>query len=320
VAAVFSGLKPAVLGLVAFAVWRIGRRVLRHTALWAIAAAAFLAIFALGIPFPLVILAAVATGLLGARYTPGQFEAAGGHGPAGKDTTASALEELPPPTAGTARTVATWTAVWLAPLVVTALALGPDHVLVREAWFFCKAALVTFGGAYAVLPYVAQQAVETHGWLTAVEMVDGLGLAETTPGPLILVLQYVGFLGAWGQPAPFSPLVAATLGALITTWCTFVPGFLFIFAGAPHMERLREVPLLRRALNAVTAAVVGVVLNLAVWFGWHVLRPSPGVVDWFSVVLAGAALFALARLRWDVVRVVLVCAAAGVAWWLVRTA
>ncbi len=313
VAAIFAGLKPAVLGIVAFAVYRIGRKILRRPVLWAVAAAAFVAIFFLAVPFPLIVLAAIAVGLAGAHWAPQQFHVDGGHGGAGASVIADDTgDALARPNAGaTLRTATLWLAVWLAPVAAAWAAFGSEHVLFQQGLFFSKAALVTFGGAYAVLPYVAQQAVETHHWLTAPQMIDGLGLAETTPGPLILVLQHVGFLGAWTQPEPLAPLAMATLGAALTTWCTFVPGFLFIFAGAPHVERLRENLLLTRALSAVTAAVVGIVLNLAVWFAWHVLRPAAGSIDWFSAVLAALALFALVRLKWDVVRVVLVCGAAG---------
>jgi chromate transporter len=312
VAAVFYGLKPAVLGIVAFAVYRIGKKILHQRALWIVAAAAFVAIYC-GVPFPAIVLGAIGVGLAGARWAPAHFQASSGHGGGAASVIADTGEGgIPAPSAaGTLRTVALWAAVWLAPVLLAGALLGRSHVLFQEGVFFSKASLVTFGGAYAVLPYVAQEAVETHRWLTAAQMIDGLGLAETTPGPLILVLQHVGFLGAWAQPAPLSPLAMATLGALMTTWCTFVPGFLFIFAGAPFVERMRDNELLGRALSAVTAAVLGIILNLAVWFGWHVVRPTPGSLDGFSVVLAAAALSALVRLRWDVVRVVLVCGAAG---------
>jgi chromate transporter len=192
--------------------------------------------------------------------------------------------------------------------------LGPHHVLTKEGLFFSKAAVVTFGGAYAVLPYVGQQAVETHGWLTQAQMMDGLGLAETTPGPLILVLQYVGFFGAWNAPAPFTPLGAATLGTAMTLWCTFIPSFLFIFTGAPYIEALRGVKLLNCALSAITAAVVGVILNLAVWFALGVLRPSGGAIDWFAVTISAGAFAGLQWRKWNVVLVVLASSVLGVAW------
>lgn len=313
VAAIFYGLKPAVLGIVAFAVFRIGKRILHRPVLWAIAAGAFGAIFFLRVPFPWIVCGALLLGLVGARLAPAQFQTDSAHG-GGRDAVVSDQADgaIPRPRAGAAwRDAAVWLAVWLAPIGGAWLVLGPHHVVVQEGVFFSKAALVTFGGAYAVLPYVAQQAVETHHWLTAAQMIDGLGLAETTPGPLILVLQHVGFLGAWTQAGALPPLLNATLGAAMTTWCTFVPGFLFIFVGAPWVERMRDNLLLRRTLGAVTAAVVGIVLNLAVWFAWHVVRPPGGAIDWFSAALALAALVALFRWKGNVVPVVLICGALG---------
>ncbi|MBC8010643.1 MAG: chromate transporter, partial [Burkholderiales bacterium] len=249
---------------------------------------------------------------------------AGGHG-GGKAKTGGAgaaviddhivvRDEHRPTLGGALRTSAAGLSLWALPLVAIGLWLGVEHVLFREGVFFSKAAVVTFGGAYAVLPYVAQQAVETHGWLTASQMLDGLGLAETTPGPLILVLQFVGFVGAWGEPAPFAPLTAATLGAGITLWCTFVPSFLFVFLGAPWIEALRGQRLVTCALSTITAAVVGVVLNLAVWFALGVLFPGGGATDWFAVVTSIAVFIGLIRFKWEVVPVILGCAALGVAW------
>jgi chromate transporter len=208
--------------------------------------------------------------------------------------------------------------IWWAPLLLARMAFGPDHTLWREAVFFSKAAMVTFGGAYAVLPYVSQQAVETYQWLAPGQMLDGLGLAESTPGPLIMVLQFVGFLGGWNQPGNLPPLFAATLGALITTWATFVPCFIWIFMGAPYIERLRGNKALTAALSAVTAAVVGVVLNLAVWFGIHVLVPPNRGLDWFAVIVAAVAFAGLLRWKWDVVPVVLGSGLIGLAYTLLR--
>jgi chromate transporter len=199
--------------------------------------------------------------------------------------------------------------------LLTGAVLGWDHVLFRQGLFFSKAALVTFGGAYAVLPYVSQQAVEHYQWLQPGQMLDGLALAETTPGPLIMVLQFVGFVGAWQQPAPFSPLVGATLGAAITTWVTFLPCFLWIFLGAPYIERLREHRALTAALSAITAAVAGVVLNLAVWFGSHVLGPTDGAIDWLDVAIALVALVGLVRWKWDIMAVVAGAALVGLLRW-----
>jgi chromate transporter len=304
VAAVFHGLKAAVLGLVLHAVLRLGAKALKNAVMWSVAGAAFAAIYFLRAPFPLIIALAGLIGLAGGHWRPGLFPAGKPHG-----SSDSVIDDVatgrPPTIAATLGTAFFWLAVWAVPVILLWLLFGPRHVLTQEGIFFSKAAVVTFGGAYAVLPYVAQQAVETHGWLTAPQMLDGLGLAETTPGPLILVLQYVGFLGAWNAPAPFTPLAAATLGAGITLWCTFVPSFLFIFTGAPYIEALRGVRLLGCALSAITAAVVGVVLNLAVWFALGVLWPHGGAIDWFTLLVAAGSFAGLQWGRWNVVLVVL---------------
>ncbi|MBC8095157.1 MAG: DUF1178 family protein [Akkermansiaceae bacterium] len=205
--------------------------------------------------------------------------------------------------------------LWWTPVFLIGAWLGWGHTVFREGIFFSKAAMVTFGGAYAVLPYVSQQAVETHGWLTAPQMLDGLGLAETTPGPLIMVLQFVGFLGGWQHPGGLPPLLAATLGAFITTWTTFVPCFLWIFLGAPHLERMRDNTKVTAALSGVTAAVVGVILNLAVWFGAHVWVPGSGQgrgIDWFAVALSTVAFLGLWKWKWSIIPVVLGAGVLGV--------
>jgi len=204
--------------------------------------------------------------------------------------------------------------IWALPLALTGIFLGTDHTIFREGIFFSKAAVVTFGGAYAVLPYVSQQAVEHYHWLAAPQMLDGLGLAETTPGPLIMVLQFVGFLGAWNHPGNLPPLVSATLGALVTTWTTFVPCFLWVFLGAPYIEKLRDVKLLTAALSTVTAAVVGVILNLAVWFGLHVIFPGNEKVDWFALGLCAVAFIAMLRFKIDIIPVVLASGLLGLIW------
>lgn len=316
--AIFHGLKPAVMGIVAMAVLRIGKKALKNAVMWSIAAGAFVGIFFFKVPFPLIIGLALVIGLVGGRFYQDKFLVIKGHGGGGAAAGASVIGDsrheraTPPP--GLGRSLATallWAVLWVTPVLGLAAWLGRDHVLVTEGVFFSKASLVTFGGAYAVLPYVAQQAVETYGWLTAPQMLDGLGLAETTPGPLILVLQYVGFLGAWAFPEPLSPLLAATLGAAITTWCTFVPGFLFILVGAPYIEALRGWTLLSCALSTLTAAVVGVVLNLSVWFALGTLFPEGGGVDWFAVVVSVGVFLGLKFYNWDVVRVVLACGALG---------
>jgi chromate transporter len=287
IAAIFYGLKPAVLAIVAAAVIRIGRKALRTRLMWGLAAAAFIAIYFFRVPFPLIIIAAGAIGFLTNR--------------------APAEAEVKSERVGLRRTIAvfcTWLAVWWVPLLSLGAVLGWNHTVFREAVFFVKAAVLTFGGAYAVLPYVSQQAVDTYHWLAPGQMLDGLGLAETTPGPLIMVLQFVGFVGAWNQPGNLSPLLAATLGALATTWATFAPCFLWIFAGAPYIERLRNNSALTAALSTVTAAVVGVILNLAVWFALHVIFPANAGVEWFAVVLALIAFIGMLRWKWDVIPVV----------------
>jgi chromate transporter len=195
---------------------------------------------------------------------------------------------------------------------------GWESTLFKEGLFFSKAAVVTFGGAYAVLPYVAQQALFHYGWLKPGQMMDGLGLAETTPGPLIMVLQFVGFMGAWQHPEGLPPLVAATLGALITTWATFTPCFLWIFVGGPYIEQLRGNPRLTSALSVITAAIVGVVLNLAVWFALHVFFPASGTVDWFAILLCAAAFVAMLRYKIDIVPVIIGAGILGLLYNFVR--
>lgn len=311
VEAVFYGLKAAVMAIVAAALIRIARKALKNEALWSVSALAFAAIFFLGVPFPAIVIGAGLAGLIGGRFFPKKFDLTLGHG-AVTEASGSVISDavsanIPRPTlARTLGVGALWLAIWFLPVLLVLLWLGPQHTLFREGLFFSKAAVVTFGGAYAVLPYVAQQAVEHHGWLSATQMMDGLGLAETTPGPLILVLQFVGFLGGWQQPGELSPLLAATIGAGLTTWVTFVPGFLFIFTGAPYIERMRGNLRLTTALSAITAAVVGVMLNLAVWFALSVVWPdgTGGAVDWFPIGVATVAFVGLVRFQWNVIPVV----------------
>ena len=326
IAAVFHGLKPAVTAIVVAAVIRIGKRALKSGAMWGVAAAAFTALFFLKVAFPWVVVGAALTGWAGGKWWPEKFSAGVGHGAVASGTVIDDAQESAPHTrpswARAAKVVAVCGTLWCAPVIAAGLWQGWDGVLVREGIFFSKAATVTFGGAYAVLPYVGQQAVETQHWLTAPQMLDGLGLAETTPGPLIMVVQFVGFLGGWNQHGGSGALAMATLGAAITTWTTFVPCFLWIFLGAPHIEQLRGNARLGSALTAVTAAVVGVVLNLAVWFGRSVFWPhggaatagaagGAGAVDWFAVALCAVALLALVRWRSGVIAVVVASGAAG---------
>ncbi len=304
VSGVFYGLKPAVLAIVAAAVIRIGSKALKNEVMWSLALVAFLAIFFLHVPFPLIVAIAALTGWIGGKVRKDKFLVATPHG---KGEILQVGNDVQPTFGRAVRVVATCLALWWLPILAVGACLGWSGTHFQQGLFFSKAAMVTFGGAYAVLPYVAQQAVETHGWLSAPQMLDGLGLAETTPGPLIMVLQFVGFLGGWNQHGALSPLVSATLGAAITTWVTFVPCFLWIFLGAPYVERLRRNERLTCALSAITAAVVGVVLNLAVWFGLQVLFPKG--VDWVAVAIAAVAFAGIQWRKWDVIPVVL---AAGV--------
>jgi len=323
VVALFFGLKAAVLAIVVEAVVRIGRRALRNRAMVVLAAVAFVAIFFFAVPFPLIIVAAALIGLLLGRWQPALF--AGAANAAG-DT--GARSHTRPRRGWSLRVVLVCASLWSAPIALLAWTLGGTHVLVNEALFFSKAAVVTFGGAYAVLAYIGQQAVDVYGWLQPGEMLDGLGLAETTPGPLIIVVQFVGFLGAYRNPAPFDPLLAGVLGAVVTVWVTFVPCFLWIFLGAPYIEQLRGNRALTAALSAITAAVVGVVLNLAAWFGLHVafatvnetnlfgmrlFVPLLSSANWASICLAAAAFVMVFRLRWGMAATLAACSVMGAA-------
>lgn len=272
----FFGLKPAVLAIVMEAVIRIGKRVLKNGAMLTVAVLSFVAIFLLEVPFPLLILLAGIVGFVGGRWFPERFAVLKGHGSKKENG------DRPPPVEIQYHDVPpTWTRafmvsavclpLWFGPILIARLCLGDASVFFQEGVFFSQAAMVTFGGAYSVLAYVAQQAVESYGWLKSGEMLDGLGMAETTPGPLIMVVQFVGFMGAYRHPGPFDPLTAGIVGSLMTTWVTFLPCFYWIFLGAPLVERLRSHRSLNAALSTITAAVVGVVLNLAIWFTIHTL-------------------------------------------------
>ena len=314
------GIKAAVLVIVIEALIRIGKRALKTRLLVGLAAAAFISIFFLSIPFPLIVLGAGCIGYLVARRAPHMLGLA-------SEPPAAA----PAGPARWPRAIATaigGLAIWWAPVALAFLLLGGAHVLVGIGLFFSKLAVVTFGGAYALLAYMAQQVVEQHGWLAPGEMVDGLGLAETTPGPLILVTQFVGFLAAFREAAPFAPVVAGILGAAMTTWVTFVPSMLWIFVGAPYIEDLRRNRRLTGALAAITAAVVGVILNLCVWFTLHVLfgriaEQHAGPLRWYAIdlasldvaaaVLAAIAAFLVFRLHFGLVQVVAAMAALGIA-------
>jgi chromate transporter len=320
VAALFFGLKAAVLAIVLQAVVRIGKRALKNTAMVALAAASFIAIFCFAAPFPAIILAAGAVGFFGARSGHRVFAGNGGHGAAGAQGVDDAdtllgvgvPDHARPDRRHSLKLATVLLALWLGPTALLLVLLGPNNVFSDIAVFFSQMAVVTFGGAYAVLAYVAQAAVGSYGWLAPGEMLDGLGMAETTPGPLIMVTQFVGFMGAFRDPGGLAPLTAGVLGGLLTTWVTFAPCFLWIFLGAPYIERLRGNRALSGALTAITAAVVGVILNLAIWFALHVvfhevavfegfgLRvavPDLASIDWAAAGLAAAALIAVFRFK-----------------------
>ena len=331
VEAVFYGIKPAVLAIVAYAVVRIGSRVLRNGTLLGLAAAAFVAIFFLDVPFPLIVAGAAVAGWLGGRRRPDAFagalaEDADGDGDAPR---------VRPSLRRGAGVLALGLVLWWAPVAALALFLGRGSVYVQEGTFFSVVALVSFGGAYAVLAFVAQEAVQTYGWVTPGEMLDGLGMAETTPGPLIMVVQFVGFMGAYRFADGLDPLVAGVAGAVLVTWVTFVPCFLWIFLGAPYVEYLRGRRGLSAALSGVTAAVVGVLLNLALWFALHVVfeevgerragpvrlyEPDLGSVDPVAAALAAGAVALVVWRRWPVLRTLAVSTAAGAAHFLAGVA
>jgi chromate transporter len=333
VVALFFGLKAAVLAIVLEAVLRVGKRALKNNAMLALAAAAFIGIFFLRIPFPIIIFGAALIGFVGARSGLSVFQVGSGHGGSKPDSAgAESLlgDELPaharPSVARALRASAIWLALWLTPVILLLLILGNTDVFSQIAIFFSKMAVVTFGGAYAVLAYVAQQAVESYAWLKPGEMLDGLGMAETTPGPLIMVLQFVGFMAAFRDPGTLPPMLAGTLGGLLATWVTFTPSFLWIFLGAPFIESLRGNKALNGALSAITAAVVGVILNLAVWFAIHTVfrevdpvrlfplafdAPRLSSVDPWALVLSVAAIVAIFRFKIGMVPTLIGCCSAG---------
>lgn len=320
IAAFFYGIKPAVVAIVAFAAWRIGARVLRNPVLFAIAVAAFVAIFALQLAFPLIVIGAGVVGYVGGRFAPAKFASSSAHGQAEKNYGPALIDdETPPPPHAQFR--------WSRALVIFALGVGLwasalalvnglSQTLLQMGTFFTKAALLTFGGAYAVLPYVYQGAVEEYHWLTPLQMIDGLALGETTPGPLIMVVSFVGFVGAWTDAAQhgFNPLLAGVLGSLTATYFTFLPSFLFIFLGAPMVEATRGNLKLTAILTAITAAVVGVIVNLAAFFAYHVFWPRgfDGVFDGWSLAIGLAAAIALFRFKASIIPVVLISGVLGV--------
>jgi chromate transporter len=324
VAGFFYGIKPAVVAIVLFAAWRIGARALKNALLWLIAAAAFVAIFVLKVPFPAIILGAGLLGIVGGRFLPERFQIGTGHSVTTGTMHPPALIDDHTPTP--AHAVFAWPrlaaylsvglGLWLAAFSVLLVLYGWQSVLAQMGRFFSKAALLTFGGAYAVLPYVFQGAVEQHGWLTATQMIDGLALGETTPGPLIMVVAFVGFVGAWTAQVLGPQLVlAGVAGACVATFFTFLPSFLFILLGGPLVEATHGDLKFTAPLTAITAAVVGVILNLALFFAWHVLWPAgfDGGFEWISACIGVLAFIALWRFRIGVIPVIAACALAGFA-------
>jgi chromate transporter len=337
VAALFFGLKAAVLAIVVQAVVRVGKRALQNQVMIALAAAAFIGIFFFAVPFPIIVFGAALIGFIGGWQRWQAFQVADGHGGGSKTAVVDDLlgEDAPehtrPNLARSLRVAAIWLTLWLVPVFALVALLGPQNVFSQIAVFFSKMAMVTFGGAYAVLAYVAQEAVENYRWLQPGEMLDGLGMAETTPGPLIMVLQFVGFMAAFRDPGTLPPMLAATLGGLLATWVTFTPCFLWIFLGAPFIEKLRGNQALSSALSAITAAVVGVILNLAIWFAIHTVfravqpvrvygfsfdAPVLASTDPWALALSVAAAVAIFRFNAGIVPTLAACSLAGLVLYL----
>ena len=331
IAGFLYGIKPAVTAIVVFAAYRIGSRALKNAALWSIAAAAFIAIFALKLPFPYIVLAAGLIGYLGGRYAPAKFAIGGGHAVTDQRYGAALIDDATPTPphalfkwARVARVCAAAAALWGGVMAFLVERYGWDATLTQMGWFFTKAALLTFGGAYAVLPYVYQGGVEQFGWLTATQMIDGLALGETTPGPLIMVVTFVGFVGGWTREVfgPHNLVFGATAAALVVTYFTFLPSFIFIFLGAPFIESTHGNLAFTAPLTGITAAVVGVILNLAVFFAYHVLWPQgfSGAFEWPAAVLGAAAFVALFRFKAGIIPVIVACGAAGLLYTVLQPA
>lgn len=322
IAGLFYGIKPAVTAIVLQAAHRIGARALKNNVLYGIAAASFVAIFALSVPFPLIVALAAAVGYVGGRVRPEAFKTGGGHGAAAQSFGVALIDDdTPTPPHATfcwrrlAQVLAVGALLWLVPMAVLTLTYGWNHTLTQMGWFFTKAALLTFGGAYAVLPYVYQGAVGHYGWLTPTQMIDGLALGETTPGPLIMVVAFAGFVGGYvkavfGADALF---LSGAVAAVLVTWFTFLPSFVFILAGGPLVESTHGDLKFTAPLTAITAAVVGVILNLALFFGYHVLWPAGlgGSFDWVAALIALAAAVALFRFKRNVIHVIAGAALSG---------
>ncbi len=334
VAGILYGIKPAVTAIVVFAAYRIGTRALKNGVLWSIAAAAFIAIFALKVPFPVIVISAGIVGYIGGRWAPDKFATGGGHGAAGKHFGAALIDDdTPTPEHALfkwprfTRICAAALLLWGGAMTALFALYGWEGTLTQMGWFFTKAALLTFGGAYAVLPYVYQGGVEHYEWLSATQMIDGLALGETTPGPLIMVVAFVGFVGGWVKElfGPDSLFVAGATAAAVVTYFTFLPSFIFILLGAPLVETTHGELKFTAPLTGITAAVVGVILNLAVFFAWHVLWPEAtdaapfsGPFEWATLAIGAAAFIALFRFKAGIIPLIGACAAAGLVYTLAK--
>ncbi len=313
VASIFDGLKAAIMAIVVSAVIKIGKKALKNSIMVSLAVISFISIYSLKIPFPVIVLAAGLIGLVGSYLLPAKFEVIKGKTALDFDAGYVQICDDPlechinPSTRRNILLMTVFVVLWILPVIVL-YAFLPGQVFYTEALFFTKAAFLTFGGAYAVLAYIAQAGVEQYGWLTGPQMIDGLGLAETTPGPLIMVVQFVGFMAGWNAGG-LRPITGGLIGSIVATYFTFLPCFLFIFLGGPYIEKFRDNPKLSAALSSITAAVVGVVLNLAVWFGLHVLLPGDGTFNWFA---AAIGLAAFASIQWFKVGMITVIVASGV--------
>lgn len=329
VQAIFFGIKPAVLAIVIGAVIKIGKKSLKNGLMYGIAIASFIAIFFFNVPFPIIVLSAALAGsiLTGIIY---KTYKASNDKPIAAEIDAFELYYEKPNWFNTVKKVALWLAIWLIPIGLVALLLGKDSVFFKESVFFSKAALVTFGGAYSVLAYIAQKAVEDYAWLKPGEMLDGIGMAETTPGPLIQVVQFVGFMGAFRLAGGMDPLWAGLLASVITTWVTFAPCFLFVFVGAPYIEYLRGNKYLTHALTGITSAVTGVVLNLGIWFSINtlfdavnekhigalrIISPNWQTIDFVSLAITGLSFLFYFGFKWNMLKTILACVTAGIVWW-----
>jgi chromate transporter len=318
VVGLLSGIKPAVVAIVLFAAYRIGARTLKNRALWTIAICAFLAISLLGLPFPLIILCAALLGILGNRFVPHWFNGLGGHKNTDKHYGKSVIDdETPTPVHAIfsikrlIKTALIGIVIWFVAILFLIALFGWDSTLARMAWFFTKAALLTFGGAYAVLPYVYQGTVTHFAWLTPTQMIDGLALGETTPGPLIMVVTFVGFIGGWTQHILANPLLGGVLAACVVTYFTFLPSFIFIFVGGPFIESTKNSLIFNAPLTSITAAVVGVIASLALFFARHVFWPFGTYVDWLAILAAGIGFVALLKYNFGVIKLIFIFAALG---------